>query len=337
MCSLNQMKPSYKSDAILCQEFDTLSTISGAVKDQWQLRSFEIRKCWNRWGTKGGGVRIAVLDSGVRQTHVDLRKCIKGSYDYTDDNCPMDLETDHGTHVIGIIGASDNGDVVTGVAPDSEIHSFKVFGKGKSCSSTNIQRALKDIINGKYGKFDVINLSLGSPVPDNEIRLLLLELSALGVICVAASGNDGDHTDDFAPRFGTTEFPASYNSTLCVGATDKHNKRAEFSSTGPRVHIMAPGDNILSTWNKSDHSFAACSGTSMACPFATGVVALLISYCKKNSLKTPGLDEILYCLGSSATDMESPGFNNFTGFGMINPSGTIEKYTQLLKRDSHKH
>lgn len=304
------------------------------LADQWHLRAFSIRECWKRWGVKGAGVRVAVIDSGVRATHKDLLQCVKGNHNYAHDGCPLSEETDHGTHVCGIIGAADNDDHVTGVAPECEIHSFKVFGKKKSCTAENILRSLRDIKNGKYGRFDVINMSIGSREPENRIRLELLEISAMGTICVAASGNDGDHNKENAPRFGTTDFPAAYNSTLCVGATNSRNRRTEFSSTGPRVHIMAPGENILSTWHKSDTALASCSGTSMATPFVSGVVALLISYCLKQGLKKPGLDEVLYCLAASAKDMEAPGFNDFTGFGLVDPSGTIQKYVELQERNS---
>lgn len=305
---------------------------SGPPASQWQLRNLGIRECWRKWGVMGEGVRVAVIDSGVRATHKDLAHCIKGDHDYTHDRCPLLEESDHGTHVCGIIAAADNGDNVTGVAPMCEIHSFKVFGRNKDCRNENIIRALRDIKDGKHGRFDVINMSLGSPVPENRIRLELLELSAMGVVCVCASGNSGDHDAKGAPRFGTTDYPAAYNSTLCVGATDSWNKRAGFSSTGPRVHIMAPGENILSTWHESDDAVALCSGTSMATPFVAGVVALLISYCAKHGLRRPGLDETLFCLASSATNMEKNGFDDFTGFGLVDPSGTIEKYIRLHER-----
>lgn len=311
---------------------EALASLSEGIADEWQMRSMGIRECWKKWGVRGEGVRVAVIDSGVRATHKDLALSIKGNHDYTHDRCPILEESDHGTHVCGIIGAADNGDHVTGVAPGCEIHSFKVFGRNKDCRNENILRALRDIKNNKHGRFDVVNMSLGSPVPENRIRLELLELSALGVICVCASGNDGDHNADDAPRFGTTDFPAAYNSTLCVGATDSRNRRADFSSTGPRVHIMAPGENILSSWPTSDTAVACCSGTSMAAPFVSGVVALLISYCIKNGLRRPGLDEALYCLASSAKNMEAPGFDNFTGFGLVDPSGTIAKYVNLHSR-----
>lgn len=304
----------------------------GAPVPQWHLRNTGIRECWARWGTAGEGVRVAVIDSGVRQSHRDLAQAVRGAYNYTHDACPELEEADHGTHVCGIIAAADNGDNVTGVAPGCEVHSFKVFGRKKACRNENILRALRDIKRGKYGQIDIINMSLGSPSPDNAIRLELLELSAMGVICVCAAGNSGDHAQASAPRFGTTDFPAAYNSTLCVGATDSRNRRTAFSSTGPRVHVMAPGDSILSTWNTGDNAVAACSGTSMAAPFVAGVVALLLSYCAKNGLARPGLDETLYCLASSANNMEAAGFDDFTGFGLVDPAGTIQKYVDLHAR-----
>ena len=326
------------SDMVVDKTFESASEVGapsvcfarvGPPRSQWQVRNLAIRDCWAKWGVMGEGVRVAVIDSGVRATHKDLAHCIKGDHDYTHDQCPPLEESDHGTHVCGIIAAADNGDNVTGVAPMCEIHSFKVFGRNKECRNDNILRALRDIKDGKHGRFDVINMSLGSPVPENRIRLELLELSAMGVVSVCASGNSGDHSAKDAPRFGTTDYPAAYNSTLCVGATDSWNKRAKFTSTGPRIHIMAPGENILSAWPDSDSSVALCSGTSMAAPFVSGVVALLLSYCVKHGLRRPGLDEVLFCLASSATNMEVQGFDDFTGFGLVDPSGTIEKYIQL--------
>jgi subtilisin family serine protease len=315
------------------EDINLSSTLqNSSQKDQWNLHSTKIRECWAKWGVKGAGARVAVIDSGVRNTHKDLTTCLKGSYDYTHDKSPMNEGTDHGTHVCGIIGAADNGDLVTGVAPECEIHSFKIFGRGNSCKNENIIRALRDIKNKKYGDFDIINMSIGCPVPDQTIRMELQELCAQGVICVAASGNSGDHSKSNAPRFGTTDFPAAYDSTLCVGSTRSGGSRSSFTSTGPCLHILAPGENILSTWDTEDTAFASCSGTSMATPFVSGVIALLVSYCKKNRLPRPGLNQAIFCLAASATDMESSGFDSFTGFGLIDPSGTIDQYRKLVAR-----
>lgn len=289
LSSTHECVPSRDSEVV------TESSVgNSALKDQWNIHSTNIRECWAKWGTKGAGARVAVIDSGVRSTHKDLATCLKGSYDYTHDQAPMNEDTDHGTHVCGIIGAADNGDLVTGVAPECEIHSFKIFGRGKSCRNENIIRALRDIKNKKYGDFDVVNMSIGCPVPDHQIRMELQELCAQGVICVAASGNSGDHSASSTPRFGTTDFPAAYDSTLCVGATKTGSSRSVFTSTGPCLHILAPGENILSTWDTADTAFATCSGTSMATPFVSGVIALLVSYCKKTRLPRPGLNQAIY-------------------------------------------
>lgn len=300
--------------------------LAAAVLPDSAFRS-SVERAWTEFGVRGAGARIAIIDSGVRPTHAALRACVRGYHNYAHDGCPLDVDVDHGTHVCGIAAGAFG----IGVAPDSEVHVFKVFGRGEDCRNASILRALEDIRDHEHGRFDVINMSLGSPVQDSNVRLVLLELCAAGVVCVAASGNDGDHMRPGAPRFGTTGFPAAYHSTICVGATDDKAHRTAFSSTGPLVQIMAPGSEILSAWPASDLALARCSGTSMASPFIAGVVALMCSLSARLGRRRPGLDQALYCLAASACDIESPGHDDFTGFGAVDPCGALRIWEEISR------
>ncbi|MDI6642219.1 MAG: S8 family serine peptidase, partial [Elusimicrobiota bacterium] len=146
-----------------------------------------------------------------------------------------------------------------------------------------------------------------------------------GCILVGASGNGGeDMIGD--PQVA---YPAAYDNVIAVGATDEQDKRASFSNYGTELDLVAPGVDILSTapmWAIGSGVITASdgtkykndSGTSMACPFVSGVVALLLS-------KDPNLtfDEVYSKLTESADDVELPGKDIYTGFGRLNAAKAL--------------
>ena len=284
--------------------------------EQWPLLSQHVADAWERFGTMGGGARVAVLDTGVDETHPALRSVV--SHDCTRGRVGLGDSQGHGTHVCGIVGAG--GGQIFGVAPECELHSFRVF-EGAATDDATITAALREIASGKHGHFDVVNLSLGAARANEEMRLLALEMSARGTLMVCAAGNDGDHTGGEKPRFGTVEYPAEFTSSICVGSADKDRRRSVYSSTGPHMHVMAPGQEVVSAWPGGN--LAVLSGTSMAAPFVTGLLALMASRCRAKGWPTPDQAEALYCLAASAQDMESPGFDPFTGFGHVDVHGCM--------------
>jgi subtilisin len=126
-----------------------------------------------------------------------------------------------------------------------------------------------------------------------------------GIIIVAASGNENSHTG----------WPAAYDEVIAVAAVDQTFGRANFSNFGPEVDVAAPGVDILSTYKNGQ--YAKLSGTSMATPMVSGVIALVVGYCRKLGLQaTP--DKIVQMISERSIDMGNQGHDDMFGNGLIN-------------------
>jgi subtilisin family serine protease len=191
--------------------------------------------------TRGrGAVNVAVLDTGVDPTHPDLAANIVGGFNsYTKKNDPID-DNGHGTHVTGIVAALDNNIGVVGVAPEARIWAAKVLDKTGFGWDENVVAGIDWVISRKreLGGDWIMNLSLGSsqssPLEKEAFRKVVDE----GIIVVAAAGNRG---------FADVQFPAAYPGVIAVGAIDSASKLAPFSDYGPRLSVVAPGVQVIST------------------------------------------------------------------------------------------
>ena len=255
-----------------------------------------------------------MLDTGVDDAHPMLKRRVAKH--------PPGVEGDdddgHGSHCCG---------VVLGVAPECEMHSFKVF-RGDDVDG-EIMRTLQDIETEKYGRFDIVSMSLGAPQPSERMRMRLLQMCAKGIIIVCASGNEGDHLEADAPRFGTMSWPAHYASTIAVGSSNSMGKRSQYSSTGTKMVVMAPGEDVWSAW---PGGLTAClSGTSMATPNVAGALALVLHRCDLEGIPRPNMMQCMYILANTSVHMETRGFDFFTGFGRIETYRMVTETVRLLK------
>nr|WRJ69620.1 subtilase family protein [Oceanusvirus sp.] len=283
----------------------------------WHVKRFGVDDARLALDVDGSGVRVAVIDTGLCADHPDL-KGRSEAHDYTGEGA-QDGEG-HGTHCCGIVAS---------VAPGATVVSLKVFGKKGRAVHANIVRALEDIIRGKHKNIRIVNLSLGSGEPSQKMRMLLLKLNARGVAVVCAAGNEAAHDAKNAPRFGTIGWPAHFNSTFAVGSVNKKRRRSAFSSSGPKITVMAPGEKVSSSW--LDGGRAVLSGTSMASPFVAGCLALMLERCSKQGIPDPDLGEMLWCFAASSSPMEKSGFDFYTGYGLVRPRQLIEEYEKLKK------
>ncbi|RBW67603.1 S8 family peptidase [Bacillus taeanensis] len=278
-----------------------------AQKVDWGIPKIEASRAWKD-AYKGKGIKIAVLDTGISRSHSDLTAAggvsfVSYTNDYNDDH-------GHGSHVAGIIGAKDNEIGTVGVAPEASLYGVKVLN---SSGSGNESAIIKGIEWAIEKKMDIINLSLATPNSSTAVKLVIDKAYAQGIFIVAAAGND--LTDDGQPL--PVQYPAKYPSVIAVGAINEQNKRASFSAIGPELSFAAPGEFIYSTG--IGNSYFTQSGTSMAAPFAAGVLALY-----KQANPELGTSQLRALLQKNAVDLGAAGRDKEFGFGLIHVAETID-------------
>jgi len=263
------------------------------------------KEAWEQYNTKGENVRVCVMDTGVNRDHPDLDQLY--GYDGNELVQPWWRDIDgHGTHVSGTIAASDNNQGVVGVAPEAEIFTARVFSTNGQFYSSNIITALQVC---KDGGAQVISMSLGGPFSVSYEQQAYKDLyEKFNIITVAASGNTGGY--DFL-------YPAAYEHVISVASVNWYGNRSSFSTRNSKVDVAAPGESILSTWENG--SYATVSGTSMACPHVSGVVALMLS---ANPSATPA--QIYSALTSSSENPSTTGSDSNIGYGVINALAAVK-------------
>lgn len=254
--------------------FKVESIHESAEEIPYGVRQLEAPRTWQK-GEKGKGIVVAILDTGIDRTHPDLKDRIIDGKNFTGEGAEDDFQdgNGHGTHVAGIIAASETGTGVVGVAPECSLLIVKVLDSQGSGSYDAIINGLKYVqswqgANGE--KVRVVNMSLGGSEDDPALHAAILDTVAKGILVVVASGNEGDNNEDTMER----GFPALYNECVEVAACDEQKQLAYFSNNNLQVDCIAAGVNVLSTYLNGQ--YAKLSGTSMATPHVTGALALII-------------------------------------------------------------
>lgn len=261
--------------------------------------------------TKGDGVKIGVLDTG-RPVHEDIGD-VAFSYNFT--RSPTDEDRQgHATHVCGTIRALENGKGVLGVAPKALIGTVKVLGDDGYGSNAWIAKGIYKCIDEKC---DIISMSLGGPY-DPGIEQACLDAIQSGIYVICAAGNEGS-----APGQNTISWPARLRATIAIAAYNRDGVIADFSSRGPEIDFAFPGENILSTW--PGNKYRVLSGTSMATPFASATVALILSYFRKHAAdRIPKTNtQLRELLREYSRDMGVSGRDNAWGFGIPDINGIV--------------
>lgn len=299
--------PVYKPPPFVVQEL--LSPLEASERFHWHISDFGILPVFAQ-GHKGKGIRVGIIDTGVDTAHVqsgDLKGQIAGMRDFTGSRHGLDGVHDsfgHGTHVAGII-ASVQGNMQggVGVAPEAKLF----IGKGLGDDGFGTSQQIVDAILWQISqRVHLLNMSLGSDQRDDAIIQAIDTAIAAGIIVVCASGNAGP---------GRKSWPADYEKVVSVGAIDRNRRPATFSSPSS-VDIAAPGVEVISTYKNG--AYASLSGTSMAAPWVTGLLALRMSaeLSTYGEIRTNPAN-VIALLESHATDVGEAGHDPITGPGLV--------------------
>jgi subtilisin family serine protease len=305
------MKKNKKCSLFPYEREEILSLQEVAQKVGWNISAFDLPSAWEK--SKGEGVKIAVLDTGVDLDHLDLQENILKGKNFINENKEPDDDNGHGTHVAGIIAAENNEIGMVGVAPHAKIIPVKVLNKQGNGNLVSVSRGIRWAVD--EGGADLICMSLGAPNPVQEVRKALQYAESKGVISFVAAGNAGKTKKIY--------YPANYPETIAIGSIDQDFNRSSFSNTGDNLDFMAPGGKIFST--VPDSWYAVLSGTSMATPFAVGVAALLLSYSKNNKLKLSCSEDYREQFKKHTIPIKNLNNSKFyQGFGIIDPKKLLE-------------
>lgn len=259
-------------------------------------------------GWTGKGVKIGIIDTGVRSNHPDLK--LAGGVSFVGNETSFEDDEGHGTHVAGIIGALNNDIGTVGVAPEAELYAIK------SLNNVGIGN-LSDVIAGiewaMEKDLDVINLSLTSENGSSFLEKVLKEAYDSGMFIIAASGN----AKQTLPTGTDVLFPARYESVIAVGSIDVQFNRSKFSYYGPSLDFVAPGEKVYSTYILPDYEYRY--GTSMAAPYVAGIIALY-----KQAYPQLSHTALRQMMETTAHDLGEPGKDASFGYGLIQ-APTIKK------------
>ncbi|MDT0379184.1 type VII secretion-associated serine protease mycosin [Streptomyces sp. DSM 42041] len=295
----------------------------GLQERQWGLATVNVREAWET--TRGEGVTVAVLDTGVDATHPDLTGSVLEGKDLVGFGAQRGdpAWARHGTAMAGVIAGHghDTGDAhgVLGVAPGAKILPVRVLLEEDDDARDEARRTRGDALaegirwaadNGA----DVINLSLGddsdSAHPDPQQDAAVRHALRKGVVVVASAGNDGKDGDHVS-------YPAAYPGVIAVTAVDENGRRADFSTRRWYATVAAPGDDVIIT--EPDRLYYEGWGTSVAAAFVSGAAALVTA---AHPDLTPA--QVRQLLADTAQNTPPGGRSDALGTGVVDAAAAIE-------------
>lgn len=297
---------------------------------------------WNLVDENKRNVVVAVIDSGLDLKHKDApqyiwtnEKEIAGNgidddqngyvddvngWNFLDNNNDVTDLAGHGSFVSGIIAAkTNNGFGMAGINPGAVIMPLKVANEDGQTNSFFIARAIYYAVdNGAQ----IINISLGARVRSQLEEIALSYAWKKGVFVAAAAGNVGEDIQEHGP--------ASQRGAFAVGSIDFEGNRSTISNFGANNGLLAPGDRIISmiatgtgkklTKSVQQAGFYAQSGTSFSTPMVAATASLLLA--QNKNLSNLDIEDILH---RTATDMYDPGWDEFSGAGLLNAKAALSE------------
>ncbi|MEM1610915.1 MAG: S8 family peptidase [Sulfolobales archaeon] len=321
------VEPDYEARAL---EFSSYSDVL------WNVRIINADKAWDTyyssygWSALGKGVAVAVLDTGIYYKHPELFGKVVwcantvGRNTYAGYNLDKCIDRNgHGTHVAGIIASTINSYGNAGVAPNVTLYAVKVLSDSGSGTYSDVAEGIIIAVKGPDGvagtsdDAKILSMSLGGPSDSNVLRDAVNWAYSNGAIIVAAAGNSGDGD----PSTDNIAYPARYGNVIAVGAVDQNYNVPSWSSDGQEIDVVAPGVNIYSTYKNG--GYATLSGTSMATPHVSATIALIQALRIASGKQPLNFNQIYDAITKTAKDIGPPGFDVFSGYGLIDTKAAI--------------
>jgi len=267
----------------------------------WHLAKMGTPIAWDT--TKGAGVTVAILDSGVDGTHPDLAGKLVPGWNLVDNNSNTSDVYGHGTMVAGVVSAaSNNGLGVTSIAWDASLMPVRV---ALTSGSAYISTIANGIIYAADHGAQIANASFATLTGSPTIQSAANYMRSKGGLVVVAAGN-----------YGVLDSTLNTDAVISVSATSSSDALTSWSSYGPYVDVSAPGAGIWTTTNGGGYS--AVSGTSFSSPATCAVLALMKS--ANPTLSNVTLEALLK---STAVDLGTPGYDQYYGYGRINADNAV--------------
>lgn len=238
----------------------TVDPAPSGQETPWGIARVNAPAAWKK--TRGKGVKLVVIDTGIDMTHPELEGIIKGGWNAISTAATFNDDNGHGTHCSGTIAAKDDDQGVVGVAPQVDLYGVKVLDENGSGTFDDVIAGMLWAVDNKM---EVASMSLGAGQGNQALADAVEAMRKAGVILIAAAGNSG----------GSVGYPAAYPGAIAVAASDSKDKLASFSSRGPEVAVIAPGVDVKSTYMGGGYD--TLSGTSMATPHVAGLTALYVA------------------------------------------------------------
>jgi subtilisin family serine protease len=321
------------------------------VGNQWSLYAIKAMDAWKQYGFGPNTPIVASIDSGVRWSHEDFLKdtqdgtqnIVKHAWSFYEENGtslinygslwtepqdrishPTITSTDgtgHGTHTIGTIAAvGNNGKGMAGVCWQVDLVSYKVSPNNSSPNTWALYGSLWHLANWKkenYPHTIPVNMSISGILASFFAIDMVQYAQDNGIVIVASAGNSGQNM---------VAFPGSYEGVIRVGGINATDKRMHISNYGRDLSVVAPGLNIVSTLSNaygatgSNDMYYTATGTSMAAPHVTGLIAYMLTF---NPDLTLG--QIKTYIERNADKIDgATGFTEEYGHGRINVLNTIQ-------------
>jgi serine protease len=317
------------------QEYQTFSVVPNdpLYAFQWNFDHVDVESAWEK--ADGDATTVAVIDTGVvfaedsARGYPALRDLedtgFAGGYDFVDDDeFPFD-EHGHGTHVAGTIAqTTGNKYGVAGLAPNARIMPIRVLNAEGRGSTADIAEAIRYAADNGA---DIINMSLGGPLPSQLMTDAINHAHRKGTTVIAAAGNNG---------WSLPSFPAANPHVFAVSATQYDKSKTFYSNYGKYIDIAAPGGNTRVDQNDdgrpdgimqetvvlkdpSKHEFALYMGTSMASPHVAGVAALIHS---QGVTRPERIESIM--MESASTDVPNYKEDHY-GAGLLSAGAAMQE------------